>query len=148
MKAPFLIGRTLLGGFFLYNGINHFRQANNLAGYAKSKNVPIAKAGVIATGSIMTFAGTSLILGLKPRLGAVAAVGFLLGVSPLIHDFWNVEDPQQRQNDMANFSKNIALAGAALALAGVDEPWPASISGRKPSRLEKIRRFAKERIAA
>jgi hypothetical protein len=71
-----------------------------------------------------------------------------LGVSPLIHDFWNVEDPQQRQNDMANFSKNIALAGAALALAGVDEPWPASISGRKPSRLEKIRRFAKERIAA
>lgn len=31
MKAPFLIGRVLLGGFFLYNGINHFRQADTLA---------------------------------------------------------------------------------------------------------------------
>ncbi len=96
---------------------------------------------------MLTFAGASLILGLKPKLGAAAAIGFLLGVSPLIHDFWNLEDRQQRQNDLINFTKNLALAGATLALAGVDEPWPASIS-RKPSKLEQIRRFAKERIAA
>lgn len=148
MKAPFLIGRALLGGFFLYNGINHFRQPEALGGYAKSKNVPAAKAGVLVSGSLLTFAGASLILGLKPKLGAAAGIGFLLGVSPLIHDFWNLEDKHQRQNDLANFAKNMALAGATLALAGVDEPWPASISRRKPSKLEQLRRFAKERIAA
>ena len=49
MKAPFVIGRMLLGGYFLYSGINHFRQHNTLAEYASSKNVPAPEAGVIAT---------------------------------------------------------------------------------------------------
>jgi hypothetical protein len=79
----------------------------------------------------------------------VAAIaGFLVGVSPLIHDFWNMEDPQQRQNEMINFSKNMALLGAALALAAVEEPWPASLSTEKPSRLDRVRRVARECIAA
>jgi len=127
MKAPFLIGRVLLGGFFLYNGINHFRQAEALASYAKSKNVPAAKAGVIASGAMLTFGGASLILGVKPKLGIAAIIGFLSGVSPLMHDFWNMEDPQQRQNDMINFTKNMALVGAALALLQLEEPWPISV---------------------
>jgi len=148
MKAPFLIGRALLGGFFLYNGINHFRQADNLAAYAKSKHVPAAKAGVIASGAMLTFGGASLILGVKPKLGIAAIIGFLAGVSPLMHDFWNMEDPQQRQNDMINFSKNLALAGAAVALAGVEEPWPASFYTEKPSGLERLRRLTRDRIAA
>jgi putative oxidoreductase len=148
MKAPFLIGRALLGGFFLYNGINHFRQADAMAGYAKSKNVPAAKAGVLASGAMLTVGGISLILGLKPKIGAAAAIGFLVGVSPIMHDFWNMEDPQQRQNDMINFSKNMALAGAALALAAVEEPWPASLSTEKPSAMSKIRRFTREEVAA
>ncbi len=28
---------------------------------------------------------------------------------------------------MINFSKNMALLGGALALMGVEEPWPASV---------------------
>jgi hypothetical protein len=44
-----------------------------------------------------------------------------------MHNFWKVEDPAQRQNDMINFSKNVALAGAALALLGVEE-WPLSVA--------------------
>jgi hypothetical protein len=44
-----------------------------------------------------------------------------------MHDFWKAEDPAQRMNDMINFSKNLALLGGALALMGVEEPWPASV---------------------
>jgi hypothetical protein len=44
-----------------------------------------------------------------------------------MHNFWAIEDPKQRMNDMVNFSKNMALLGSALALMGVDEPWPASV---------------------
>jgi putative oxidoreductase len=142
MKVPFLIGRTILGGFFLYNGINHFRQAEALATYAKAKHAPVPKAGVIATDAMLTAGGASLVLGLKPKLGVAAVLGFLAGVSPVIHDFWNVEDPQQRQNDLINFSKNMALAGATLALAGVEEPWPASLSRKEPELQWRGRRAA------
>jgi|SRR6185369_2302404 len=150
MKAPFLIGRALLGGFFLYNGVNHFRELEGMSQYAKVKNVPLPKAAVAASGTLLLIGGASLITGVRPKLGAAAVIGFLAGVSPTMHDFWNANDPQQRQNDMINFSKNMALAGAALALSGVEEPWPVSLAQDNRSRLEKVKDFAKRgrRIAA
>lgn len=141
MKAPFLIGRAILGGFFVYNGINHLRNSDSMAQYASSKKIPLAKAGVIGTGIAMLVGGSSLITGIKPKWGAAAILGFLGSVSPTMHDFWNAQDPQQRQNDMINFAKNTALAGATLALAGVDEPWEASVPVLQPSRTEQVKRF-------
>jgi uncharacterized membrane protein YphA (DoxX/SURF4 family) len=127
MKVPFLLGRLLFGGFFLYNGINHFKERKQLAQYANSKNVPMAELAVTASGVALLIGGTSILLGVKPKLGALAVVGFLAGVSPTMHDFWRAEDPNQRMNDMINFSKNMALLGAGLALMAVEEPWPASV---------------------
>jgi uncharacterized membrane protein YphA (DoxX/SURF4 family) len=127
MKVPFLLGRLIFGGFFLYNGINHLKERKSLAQYAKSKNVPQAEAAVVASGVALLIGGTSILLGVRPKLGAAAIAGFLLGVSPVMHNFWSVEDPAQRMNDMINFSKNLALLGGALALMGVEEPWPASV---------------------
>jgi len=127
MKIPFLLGRLLFGGYFLYNGINHFRQRRALAQYAKSKNVPAPDIAVLGSGAALVVGGTSILLGVKPRLGALAIMGFLAGVSPTMHDFWRSEDPNQRMADMTNFMKNIALLGGALALMGVEEPWPVSV---------------------
>ena len=127
MKVPFLLGRLIFGGFFLYNGINHIKERKSLGQYAQSKNVPQAEAMVVASGAVLIAGGASILLGVKPKFGAAAIAGFLLGVSPVMHDFWKQEDPAQRMNDMINFSKNLALLGGALALMGVEEPWPASV---------------------
>lgn len=70
--------------------------------------------------------------------------GFLVGVSPLIDDFWRMDDPNQRLNELAHFSKNLALLGATLALAAVPEPWPASAPVARP----KARRREFEEIEA
>jgi uncharacterized membrane protein YphA (DoxX/SURF4 family) len=127
MKAPFLIGRLVFGGFFLYNGINHLKERKSLAQYAEAKNVPMAEAVVAATGVALIAGGASILLGIKPKLGTAAIAGFLAGVSPVMHNFWSVQDPNQRMNEMINFSKNMALLGSAVALMGVNEPWPASV---------------------
>ncbi len=127
MKTVFLIGRTIFGGFFLYNGINHFKHQAHLAQYAGAKNVPNPEQAVTASGVAMAVGGASIILGVKPRIGTLAIIGFLAAASPMMHDFWTAEDPQQRQNDLIHFSKNMALLGAALALLGI-EKWPASIA--------------------
>jgi len=147
MKTPFLIGRALLGGFFLYNGINHLRDYKKLGQYADSKDVPAPQAGVIVSGVALTVGGASIVLGLKPKLGAAAIIGFLAGVSPIMHDFWNQEEPAKRQNEMINFSKNMALLGGALALAGIEEPWPASVADRRKG-ISKLLRFRKRRLVA
>ena len=144
MKLPFLLGRVIFGGFFLYNGVNHFRQRKMLAQYAAAKHVPAPDVAVAASGVALLLGGASLLLGIKPKWGGLAIAGFLAGVSPSIHDFWRAQDPNQRMNDMVNFSKNMALLGGTLALMAIEEPWPASVQAEKPSGLQKLRRAARQ----
>lgn len=145
MKAPFLIGRMLFGGFFLYSGINHLMQRKNMAAYTASKGVPKPEIAVTASAVPLIVGGTSMLLGLKPKVGALAILGFLAGVSPIMHDFWRNEDPNERTNNMASFMKNLALAGGALALLGVEEPWEASV--RKPTFAAKVRKATRQLAA-
>ncbi|HZQ20566.1 MAG TPA: DoxX family protein [Terriglobales bacterium] len=144
MRVPFLLGRLVFGGFFLYNGIHHFQQSRELSQYAGAKKVPKPDIAVKATGAMLIVGGASILLGVKPKIGTIAILAFLSGTSPVMHDFWNQEEPQQRMNDMINFSKNVALAGAAMALMGVEEPWPASVPVLQPSRGNRVARFLKE----
>jgi putative oxidoreductase len=145
VKAPFLIGRMLFGGFFLYSGINHLMQRKNMAAYTASKGVPKPEIAVTATAVPLIVGGTSMLLGLKPKLGAIAILGFLAGVSPVMHDFWRNEDPNERMNNMTSFMKNLALAGGALALLGVEEPWEASVT--KPTLTAKLRKATRQLAA-
>ena len=145
MKAPFLIGRMLFGGFFLYSGINHLMQRKNMAAYTATKGVPKPEMAVTASAVPLIIGGTSMLLGLKPKLGAIAILGFLAGVSPVMHDFWRNEDPNERTNNMTSFMKNLALAGGALALFGVEEPWEASVS--KPTLAAKVRKATRQLAA-
>jgi putative oxidoreductase len=148
MKLPFLLGRTIFGGFFLYSGIHHFTDAEPMSEYAKFKGVPMPELAVKASGLALIVGGTSILLGVKPKIGTAAVLGFLASVSPVMHDFWNVDDPQQKQGEMVNFTKNLALLGGTLALMGVEEPWPMSVSVGQPSRIERARRFMKSPRAA
>ena len=122
-----MLGRVIYGGFFLYSGINHFKDLKKLSQYAAAKNVPMPEVSVAVSGALLTLGGLSILLGIKPKLGTSALLTFLGAVTPSMHDFWNASDPQQQQNDMINFMKNVALAGSALTLMGVKEPWPASV---------------------
>lgn len=148
MKGLFLAGRIVFGGFFVYNGINHFRQWRNLSQYAGAKNVPQPEAAVIASGALITLGGALIALGIKPKLGAAAVIAFLASVSPAIHDFWAEDDPNQKMQDMIHFSKNMALLGSAMALLGVEAPWPLSVPVDRPSRLERVVDIARRKIAA
>jgi len=121
MKALFRTGRILFGGFFLFSSINHFLKTREMAGYARSKGVPLPDAAVLSSGALLAFGGTSLVAGQRTDLGSAAIALFLTGVSPMMHNFWAVPE-EQKQNEMIHFSKNMALLGAALFLAAAHEP--------------------------
>ena len=127
MELLLLIGRILFGVFFIMSGINHFTNAGMMSGYAKSKNVPGAYLAVVGTGVMLVFGGLSVLLGLFPVVGLVLIVVFLLPTSVIIHNFWTVEDPQARAAEQINFLKNLALAGAALALVYGAADWPLTL---------------------
>jgi uncharacterized membrane protein YphA (DoxX/SURF4 family) len=128
-RLPLLVGRALFGGFFLYNGINHFRNRQTMAGYARSKDVPAADLAVLLSGAMIAAGGLSLMTGFKPKAGVSLIAGFLLGVSPVMHAFWEQDDGQQKMNEMVHFSKNMAMLGGAMLAAAIPEPWPVAIDG-------------------
>ncbi|WP_027881331.1 DoxX family membrane protein [Meiothermus rufus] len=116
MEALFWIGRILLGGFFILNGLNHFTQARQMVPYAQSKKVPFPALAVYVTGLMLLLGGLAILTGLYVQVGLWLLVVFLLFVTPWMHNFWSIPDPMQRMGEMVNFMKNLALLGAVLML--------------------------------
>ena len=130
-RMALAIGRALFGGYFLYNGINHFLNRRMLTDYARSKQVPMADAAVPVSGALILLGGLSLLMGKQPKVGASLITTFLLGVTPQMHAFWAIDDEAQRTQELVNFTKNLALIGGAALAAAIPEPWPASRGGNQ-----------------
>ena len=127
MRPLFLLGRAIFGGYFLYNGINHFVNEEMMSQYAAAKGTVAPDAAVTASGAMLVGGGLSILAGLKPRQGLAAIIGFLIPVSLQMHRFWDEQDPQKRMAETINFGKNMALVGAALMMLQLEHPWPASV---------------------
>lgn len=126
MVVAFLVGRLLFGGFFLFSGLNHFLMLSTEAQFAAEKGVPAPEVAVAVSGLLLLFGGLSILVGWRPDFGVAALVVFLVVVTPIMHNFWD-ETGIARMNDMANFLKNVALAGGSLMLAAVPTPWIYSV---------------------
>jgi len=127
MQIAFLIGRIIFGLYWISAGWNHFRQLEGISQYAKAKGTPAPKLAVGGTGAILVLGGLSMLLGVYPHIGIALLIIFLVGVTFRIHDFWNDADPQMRQNNIINFTKNLGLLGALLMLLFLPLPWPYSV---------------------
>lgn len=127
MEIVFLIGRILLGGYSIFNGLNHFVRFSMMSEYAKAKGVPVPSVAVAVTGLMLLFGGFSILLGAYPTVGVILLVAFLIPVSFIMHDFWKVSDPQTKMIEMVNFTKNLALAGATLMLLAIEIPWKSAL---------------------
>lgn len=119
--AALVAGRLIFGGYFLYSGIHHFTDREMLTGYARSKGVAWPRAAVLGSGALLVLGGLSLLTGVKQKVGASLVTTFLTGVTPMMHDYWNVQDQSQRMNEMINFTKNLALIGGAAFAAAITD---------------------------
>lgn len=123
----FLLGRLLLGGYFLQNAYNHFKNTDALTGYAQSKGIPLPRASVLITGVMLGLGGLGIILGIYVELAVALLVVFLIGTLVKMHRYWEVGDPMMRMGEHVNFYKNLALIGALLILLAIPTPWALSI---------------------
>ncbi|MBW3583690.1 MAG: DoxX family membrane protein [Euryarchaeota archaeon] len=124
----FLLGRLLLGSFFLMSAWSHLTNVKGLAPYAAAKGVPAPALAVFGTGVLLAAGGLSLLLGLYPLVGLGALALFLVGTTPKMHAYWKETDPMAKMGEQVNFMKNTALLGAVLALAVVTRPWPYALA--------------------
>ncbi|MCX6145097.1 MAG: DoxX family protein [Ignavibacteriales bacterium] len=127
MDSLLLIGRIILGGFFIYSGVSHFIGFGMMTQYAKMKGVPFPAVAQGVTGLMLLLGGASVLCGVYPAVGILLLAAFLVPVSLMMHNFWEIKDPQLRMADKTNFMKNMALLGAILMLLAIPTPWPLSV---------------------
>ena len=127
MAIVFLIGRIILGGYYLYSAVHHFMGIKMMSGYAASKGVPAPKLAVVGSGLLLLLGSLSILLGYQPYIGAIMIVVFLVPVAFMMHNFWSISDPQAKMGETINFMKDIALAASALMFLAIPTPWPFSL---------------------
>jgi putative oxidoreductase len=117
-----LLGRLLFVLIFLMSGPRHF-MAQTIA-YAASQGVPLASIAVPFSGLLALAGGLSILLGYRARIGAWLIALFLVGVTPMLHNFWTVTDPMMYQMQMVMFMKNVSMLGGALVISQLGSgPW-------------------------
>ncbi|OYR53539.1 DoxX family protein [Halorubrum halodurans] len=124
----FLLGRLVFGATLAFMGLNHFMDVDTMAGYAEFKGLPAPRFSVIASGTLLVLGGLGVAAGVYPVVAAGGLAVFLLVSAVTMHDFWSVDDPEEKQNEMTSFLKNLYGAGAALALLAVGgTAWPYAV---------------------
>ena len=124
----FLIGRILVGAFYIFNGIGHFARYKQMVEYAKSKGVIYPKLLVPLTGILLIFGGLSIITGFLYVYGILALLIFLVPTTIIMHNFWSIKNEQIKIIEMVNFMKNLALIGSLLMFLAIPSPWEFSLS--------------------
>lgn len=115
----FRAGRVLYGGILAMMAVDGLMNTEGRAEYAAAKGIPMPAAANIGAHALLLIGGLGITLWRGPALAASAAATFFLGVTPAMHDFWTIDDPEQKQQEMINFLKNAGLLGTALVFLGV-----------------------------
>jgi uncharacterized membrane protein YphA (DoxX/SURF4 family) len=120
----FLLGRVLFSLVFIRYGVLHLTKTAGSVQYAAYKKVPQPQAAVIVSGVVQLLAGIAIVLGIWMDLAGICLAVFVLIAAFLFHRYWEEQDPQARAAEMAQFMKNVSLAGGALVIAAVADGAP------------------------
>lgn len=110
-----LVGRILLSAIFVLSGVMKLADFGGALGHMQAKGIPYADVLLAIAAVVEIAGGLSIMTGLFTRLGAFALFLFLIPVTLLFHDFWNLAGPE-RVAQSAQFMKNLAIMGGLLVL--------------------------------
>jgi putative oxidoreductase len=104
------------------SGPRHFM--SQTIAYAASQGVPMASIAVPFSGVLAFLGSLSILLGYRAKIGAWMIALFLIGVTPMMHNFWTVTDPMMYQMQFVMFMKNLSMLGGALLVTQLGSgPW-------------------------
>jgi putative oxidoreductase len=137
--------RVLVALVFLANGFGIIPQgvpAKELAEHgAPTALVPLL---MLAARTIEIVGGFGLILGIYPRIAAIAVIAFLVPATLVAHEFWHAVGTPAYAMQLLQFLKNTAMTGGLLLIATTpNQPalfprHPRSGSQEQKGRLVKV----------
>jgi putative oxidoreductase len=118
--------RSLLAGIFVYSGYGMITNAERYAKQAAKALPMLPEEPMLAKvqGATMVAAGSTLALGIMPKLSA-RILGLTLLINTYVgHPFWRAEKPEDRRPQLIHFLKNAGLLGGLLYISAQKRPKP------------------------
>lgn len=107
------LGYMLMGGLFVFGGIDHFRRFAGVRAMLTGRGWPFAGAFLAAASVVEIVAGLGLIVGIARPWAALALAAFTVAASLLLLDFWRSAGPE-REGKRSGFVVNVGLVGGLL----------------------------------
>ena len=115
-EALLVIGRLLLGGFFVAAGVQHFIIFPPVSQAKAQRGVPAPRFVLIFGTAFQIAAGLLLITGILVPLAALGLVIFTLAASVMLLNFWSMEGAA-RDAALNSWKSNLAIIGGLLIVA-------------------------------
>lgn len=107
------VGYLLLGGIFVFAGVDHFRNFQKVKGLVAHRGLPLPGAVLGAVSVFQLVAGLCLALGPLRPWAALGLAAFTVAASLLFLDFWRAEG-SDRMWMRSQFLVNIGLLGGLV----------------------------------
>jgi len=117
----FIIGRSLLGLYFIGPGLSKIFDFVGTLTLMRMKGVPFSSVLLPLTIVIQLLGGIFLILGRNLRLTSIILFCLTIIINIYIHNFWALTGDPSQAHEIQNFVKNLAIAAGLLILATKDK---------------------------
>ncbi len=115
-EGVFLVGRMLFGIVLGFMAFNNLADLGNIAEQIGEVGMPYPKVATVVTSVPLLLAALSIALGVYPTLGAAYVVVFLTGTTVIVHNFLGMDDPDEQENEIFHFLKNLLILAGTLVL--------------------------------
>ena len=112
-----LIGRSLLGLYFLGPGIAKVFNYSNYVAVMQENEVPLTLVALPIVILVQVIGGLMLILNQNVKFCALLLFATTILINFYIHDFWTLADGLSKSHETQNFIKNLAICAGLLVLA-------------------------------
>jgi len=112
-----LIGRSLLGLYFLGPGIAKVFNYSNYVAVMQENEVPLTLVALPIVILVQVIGGLMLILNQNVKFCALLLFATTIVINIYIHDFWTLADGLSKSHETQNFVKNLAICAGLLVLA-------------------------------
>ena len=116
-----IIGRTLLGVYFLVPGISKIFDYSGTLELMFLKGVFLAQIALPITIVIQVGLALALLFNKYVRFSSLTLVALTLLINIYIHDFWNLAGDPSQGHELQNFVKNLAIMAGLLVLSTTEK---------------------------
>jgi putative oxidoreductase len=111
-----VVGRLLLGGIFVFGGIEHYFVAKPVLAIMARRGVPMPLFVLIVGSVFEAVLGLMLMLGLYVAWASLGLVVFTVAATIMFLNFWDM-DGAERVAAQNNATVNVGVIGGLLVLA-------------------------------